>query len=511
MTALEPDKVIAVIGAGAMGAGIAQVASSAGHRVYLYDLAEGIPQKAIDDIRVAQQKRVERGRISEADARAMLDRLTATNNLSDVADAALVIEAIVEKLDVKRSVFQQLEDICGDQTILATNTSSLSVTALGAKLRKPHRLVGMHFFNPAPVMPLVEVISGLATDSGIAQVVFETAKRWGKKPVHARSTPGFIVNRVARPFYAEALRVFEEGGASIPVIDAVMKNAGGFRMGPFEVMDLIGQDINFAVTTSVYGAYFHDSRFLPSLVQQEYVDGGLLGRKSGRGFYDYSKDSAPVPDLPLEKPQPFPKDVIRVEGNLNVATPLVSAMQGAGLKVELACDGAGVIRFGDTTLAMTDGRPATQRCVQDSISNLVLFDLAQDFHSGPLAVLAAADQCQPESLRAAVGLFQALGKEVIVVDDIAGLIVMRTVCMIANEAADAVLQRVCDAQGCDTAMMNGANYSIGPLAWADKIGIRSVVGVLDELYQLYGLDRYRVSPLLRRNMYAGKYFLSPDL
>lgn len=500
MVALNKDQLVAVIGAGVMGAGIAQVASSAGHRVCLFDQKEGAAQKAIETIRLAQEARVAKGRINENEAQALVKRIKAIDSISAMADADLVIEAIMERLDVKQSLFQELEAICGEEAILATNTSSLSITAIAAPLSNPARVVGMHFFNPAPAMKLVEVISGLSTDQGVAETVFLTAKQWGKKPVHARSTPGFIVNRVARPFYAEALRVYEEGGADFPLIDMIMKRAAGFRMGPFEVMDLIGQDINFAVTSSVFNAYFQDSRFLPSLVQKEYVDGGLLGRKTGKGFYEYGEEKT-HPPIPIAEPQLPPTGTITVAGDLGIAEPLVSSIEEAGFRTERK-EGLGVIEVGDVSLTLTDGRLATQRAIDEKRPNLVLFDLALDFASYDLAVLAPADQCSSAAMKIAVGLFQALGKDVVTVDDIPGMVAMRTVCMLANEGADAVMQRVCDPAGCDTAMRFGANYPQGPLVWADQIGLDQVVTILDSLYQLYGLDRYRTSPLMRRKMLA---------
>ena len=296
MSALPTSNTVAVIGAGTMGAGIAQVAAAAGHPVLLYDAFEGAAEKGLARIGQGLAKLVDRGKMTAADRDSLLARIVPVGGLADLAPAALVIEVIVENLEVKRQVFAELEDICGENAILATNTSSISVTAIGAALKRPERLVGMHFFNPAPVMKLVEIVSGLATAPEIAEVVHATATAWGKQAVHARSTPGFIVNRVARPFYAEGLRVVEEGAADVATVDAVIKESGGFRMGPFELMDLIGHDVNYAVTQSVFEAYYQDQRFLPSLLQQELVQAGRLGRKSGRGFYDYAEG--------VEKPAP---------------------------------------------------------------------------------------------------------------------------------------------------------------------------------------------------------------
>ena len=264
--ALAPSAVVGVIGAGAMGAGIAQVAAAAGHAVRLYDLSEAACDKALAGIRANFARLAEKGRLDPAQAEAAANRVSAVRSLADLASAALIVEAAAERLDVKREIFATLERHVDDACLLATNTSSISITSIAAGLRVPQRVAGLHFFNPAPLMALVEVVSGLATAPAVAQALYDTAAAWGKRPVMARSTPGFIVNRVARPYYAEALRVLNEQGGTPASIDAVMREAGGFRMGPFELMDLIGHDVNFAVTESVFRAYFNDPRFTPSLI-----------------------------------------------------------------------------------------------------------------------------------------------------------------------------------------------------------------------------------------------------
>jgi 3-hydroxybutyryl-CoA dehydrogenase len=262
-TPLPSQTIIAVVGAGAMGAGIAQVAAVAGHPVRLLDNRPDVAARAVAGIRAQLMKLAEKGRLTAADAAAAGMRLIPAHEIANLAGAGLVVEAIVEDLAEKQALLADLEGIVGRDCILGTNTSSISVTAIGAALRHPERLAGLHFFNPAPLMALVEVVSGLATDPAVAETLFATAAAWGKTPVHAKSTPGFIVNRIARPYYAEALRLVQEGAADCATIDAVMRETGGFRMGPFELMDLIGLDVNFAVTRSVWRAFFHDPRFLP--------------------------------------------------------------------------------------------------------------------------------------------------------------------------------------------------------------------------------------------------------
>lgn len=502
-TPLSPNAVVAVVGTGAMGAGIAQVAAAAGHTVRLLDAREGAAARAIDGIRAQFGKLADKGRMDAAAAQAASARLIATADLSELADAALVVEAIVESLDAKQKLFSTLENIVGDDCILGTNTSSISVTAIGAALRRPERLAGLHFFNPAPLMALVEVVSGLATDRAVADTLFATAKAWGKVPVHAKSTPGFIVNRVARPYYAEALRLAQEGAADYATIDAVMREAGGFRMGPFQLMDMIGHDVNFAVTKSVWSAFYHDPRFLPSLIQQELVDGGFFGKKSGRGFYDY-REGATVAQPATEAPQPLPAS-LAVCGESAAAEALAQRLSAAGIAFTTAASPDGRIAVaGDAVLYVTDGRSATRRASDLGVANLVLVDLALDYTQAGRIAIAAAAQCTTGAVEAATALLQAAGLQVSRFADVPGLAVMRTVAMLANEAADAVNQGVCSAAAADAAMKLGVNYPQGPLAWADALGVATVRTVLAHLGEAYGEDRYRISPLLQQAHYSGR-------
>jgi len=373
-------------------------------------------------------------------------------------------------------------------------------------------VVGMHFFNPAPVLPLVEVVCGLATAPAVADAVHATAAAWGKVPVRAGSTPGFIVNRCARPFYGEALRLLGERAAEPATIDAVMREAGGFRMGPFELMDLIGLDVNYAVTQSVWEAFFHDPRYTPSAWQRELVAAGFLGRKSGRGFYSYAA-GAEKPAPQTEGSGPRPARVV-VHGDAGSAVPLVARIAGAGIAVEraavdarfgacaLCVSGAG----GDAWLVPADGRTATARAAQAGVRDLVAFDLALDFATATRLAVARADDCGDAAAALAAGALQAAGLAVSRIDDCPGLVVLRTVAMLANEAADALVQGVADAAAVDLAMEKGVNYPRGPLAWADALGPAAVGDVLAQLFAHYGDARYRVSPLLARHALTGRRF-----
>jgi 3-hydroxybutyryl-CoA dehydrogenase len=503
MQALTKGSIVAVIGSGAMGAGIAQVAASAGHEVLLFDTRLDAADKAIAAIGATYAKLVEKGRMSALEADGARARLRRVATLQEANQAALVVEAIVENLDAKRALFTELEGIVSDDCILATNTSSISVTAIAAPLRRPERLVGMHFFNPVPLMALVEVISGIATDSQVAGTVYALAEAWGKSPVHARSTPGFIVNRVARPYYAEALRLLLEQAADPATLDAVMRDCGGFRMGPFELMDLIGHDVNFSVTNSVYNAYFGDPRFTPSILQQELVNAGFLGRKTGRGFYRYG-DGVEKPAVQAEAPQARPQSVSLIGGEASTLEPLAARLTSAGftLSRQEAFEGTPGFMCAGAAVYLSDGRSATERAAATWHPNTVVYDLQLDAAKANRIALARADQCSIEAYHAVVGMFQAAGFEVTRLDDVPGMLVMRTVAMLANEAADAVNQGVCSASAVDIAMQKGVNYPRGPLAWADSVGLQQVVTVLANLAATYGEDRYRVSPLLRRKLAA---------
>ncbi|MFD7321234.1 3-hydroxyacyl-CoA dehydrogenase [Streptomyces sp. NPDC059875] len=497
---IDRSRTVAVVGTGTMGQGIAQVALVAGHPVRLYDSAPGRAEEAVTALAARLDRLVEKGRMDRAERDGAVARLHAAADLADLADAALVVEAIVEHLPVKQQLFAELEKIVGDDTLLATNTSSLSVTAIAGGLRLPGRFVGLHFFNPAPLLPLVEVVSGFATDASAATRAYETAKSWGKTPVRCADTPGFIVNRIARPFYAEALRAYEEGAADPATIDAALRECGGFRMGPFELTDLIGQDVNEAVTRSVWDSFFQDPKFTPSLAQRRLVESARLGRKSGHGWFPYGEGAA-APE-PHTAPPARPPARVTVQGDLYQARGLVARIEESAVGVDLGDDAVpgypGWIELpSGTRLFLADGTSA-----DDAEMPVIHFDLALDFSTCERIVLAPAATVDDRSLQEAIGLFQAAGANVSVIRDVPGMIVARTVAMLADFAFDAAARAVAEADDIDTAMRLGVNYPRGPLAWGEELGAGWVLETLSNLHEEYPTGRYAPSQALRRRVAA---------
>lgn len=496
MTALDLSSPVAVVGTGTMGQGIAQVALVAGHRVRLYDAAAGRARTAAAAIGARLDRLVEKNRLTAADRDAARERLLPAESLSDLADCSLVVEAVLEQLDAKQALFRELEDILGEDCLLATNTSSLSVTAIGGALRNPGRFVGLHFFNPAPLLPLVEVVSGFATDVSSATRAYEMARAWGKTPVACADTPGFIVNRIARPFYAEAFAVYEAQGADPATIDAVLRESGGFRMGAFELTDLIGQDVNESVTRSVWRSFFQDVRFTPSLAQQRLVESGRLGRKSGQGWYDHG-DDADLPEPHTAEPAQQPAYVV-VEGDLGPASELPALIREAGIAVreEDEDHGTRLVLPSGGQLALADGQTSVE------FRDVVYFDLALDYRRATRIALSASQDTSPGTLAEAIGLFQALGKDVSVIGDVPGMIVARTVARIIDLAHDAVAKGVATEEDVDTAMRLGVNYPLGPFEWSRRLGRNWAYALLDDLHLRDPSGRYAPSLALYRHAYA---------
>lgn len=288
---------VGIIGSGTMGIGIAQVAATSGCEVFLYDANFQQTEKSLKNLKISLDKLAEKGKISVEKSLEIFSQIKPCLDLENLKDCDLVIEAIIENKEIKQKVFAELETYVSENCVLASNTSSISITSLQSELKNPERFIGIHFFNPAPILPLVEVIPGLLTKENLAQEILNLIKSWKKEPIIAKDVPGFIVNRIARPFYGEALRIVEENIATPEQVDDAMKTLGNFKMGPFELMDLIGIDVNFSVTKTVYQDYFFDSKYKPSLLQQRMAEAKLLGRKTGKGFYDYAESSTkPAPE-----------------------------------------------------------------------------------------------------------------------------------------------------------------------------------------------------------------------
>lgn len=468
MTAIDTNKVIGVVGAGTMGAEIAQLAAAAGHPVLLFDAFDGAADKGRARIGARLEKLVSRGKMTSDKVASLTSRIKVAKCLSEMRNAAIVVEAIVENHDIKRTLFADLGGVLAPDAIIGTNTSSISITSMARDLKHPDRVVGMHFFNPAPVMKLVEVISGVATSKAAAETVFATAENWGKIAVHAKSTPGFIVNRGTRAYYAEALRLCEEQVANPATLDALLTQGAGFRIGPFTLMDLIGNDVNYTVCKSVFDAYYQEPRFRPSIVQLELVNVGRFGRKSGRGFYDYSDDA--------EKPEPdgeiCSNDAVLIDGF------------APGIATEV--DGVAIVS--------TDGRRAAQ-VARDLGKPAIVFDHIE------LGAKRIGFAVTPDVPAAVVDRFLgSLRAQDIVATRLAdwpGLVVMRTIAMLANEGFEAVLQGVSNDAGVDAALRYGVNYPKGPIGWAREIGLNRLLATLDNICAVTGDPRYRASMAIR--------------
>jgi 3-hydroxybutyryl-CoA dehydrogenase len=464
----------------------------------LFDAQPNAATTAKAKLATVFEKLVARGKFSEQEAAQTLSMIEPIESLDGVENVGLVVEAIIEDIEIKRSLLQQLESIVSEDCILATNTSSISVTAIAKGLQHPERLVGMHFFNPVALMKLVEVVAGLQTSPAIADSIFKLAESWGKVAVNARSTPGFIVNRIARPFYAETLALLQEQAATPAVLDSCLR-AAGFRMGPCELMDLIGLDTNLSVTRSIYAANYYDKRFAPSLVQQELVDGGLLGRKSGRGFYDYSK---PAEALTTEfaAPAALPStDNLSVHGEGPVADRFARALKEQACEFERIdnSDWCG-LQVATAQLRLTDGRPASQLG-----ADIAVFDLPLTDDTDSALAWSHSANASEQWIEAAAQWLTVFGFQPQRVNDAPALVVARTIAMLINEAADAVQQGVCTEVDADAAMKLGVNYPAGPFEWLANWDAKAVIELLDNMDSYYRGERYRVSPWLRQQRWRG--------
>jgi 3-hydroxybutyryl-CoA dehydrogenase len=460
---------LAVVGAGTMGAGIAESAALAGLSVVVVDIEDTALERGRETIEKDLERRVKKGRLSENQRNEMLGRISTVTSLEACADAALVVEAVVEDLEIKQGVFSDLDRLARNDAVLATNTSALSVARIASATDRPERVVGMHFFNPVPAMRLVEVVSGPFTDPSAVRKVSETAERLGKTAIEVSDTPGFVVNRVARPFYLEALRLVEAGGDPAQ-IDAAIRGAG-FRMGPLELADLIGLDINLAVSESLYERSYHQPRFRPSSLQRSMVEAGLLGRKTKQGFYEYGgpKDTA----AEEESAPSAVSGSLTVVGDRELARALGIESNGEGIEILALEDGS--------MLAGSAAEVGVRRMTPDAPVVELVGDTNQETRD------------QIESTVRSVGLEPAW------TPDLPGGAALRTVAALVNEAFFALEEGVASASDIDRAMQLGANYPKGPLAWADELGHERILRVLNSLQSLYG-DSYLAAPLLRRRI-----------
>jgi 3-hydroxybutyryl-CoA dehydrogenase len=450
--------VIGVVGAGTMGSGIAQLACKAGARTLLHDPVPEALERGAQGVLKGLQKEADKGKLTPEQAREAGERLEPVGALEQMSSCELVIEAAPERLDVKHELYARLSEIVSDDCVLASNTSSLPITAVAAGATHPERVVGMHFFNPAPLMRLLEVIAGVLSDERSLAIAQATGVAMGKDVIRAADVPGFIVNRCNRPFGLEALRLLQERIADIETIDRIVRLGGGFRMGPFELSDLVGVDTGFDVSKSFYELSFGEPRWRPSPIQARQVAAGLHGRKTGRGYYDYSGEG---PHRPADPNPPAGGSDAIVSGDGPLADALRALTQGNG-GPEILVDGLG---------GAVDGEP--------------FYALV------PLALVEVTGEAGERA-------FQGLGLHTARVQPAPGGVLPRIVCQLVNECAFALGEGVGSAQDIDTGMVLGLNHPRGPLAWGEQLGYKRVLAQLDALCEEYREERYRPAPALRR-------------
>lgn len=486
---------IAIVGTGAMGRGIAQIAAQAGSIVHLLDAQEGAAQKAASAIVAQWDKLVEKGRLDPAQRDVYATQLCPVEGLSALKGCELVVEAIVEKLDVKRQLFQDLEDIVSPEAVLATNTSSLSVTAIGAGLRHPGRFAGFHFFNPVPLMKVVEVVAGFKTEAAVCDRLREYARQMGHSAVLAQDTPGFIVNHAGRGYGTEALRIVGEGVADFATIDRILKDQAGFKLGPFELMDLTALDVSHPVMESIYRQYYDEPRFRPSVITAQRLAAGALGRKTGEGFYRYTDGAAAVPDEPQTPavdtlpPVWVPPRATRRAELLRLVHTLGAQLETGAAPSSQALIVVAPLGFDITTVAAVERLDATRT---------VGIDMLVDDAATKRRVLATNPATRRDMRDAAHALFARDGKAVSVIRDSGGFVTQRVLATIVNIATDICQQRICTPADLETAVTLGLGYPRGPLAMGDLYGPTNMLEVLFNMQTVYGDPRYRPSPWLRR-------------
>ena len=488
-------QITGIVGTGAMGRGIAQIAAQAGSRVLLFDAVPGSAAAAQASICAQWDKLRDKGRIEAAHTEALKSRLSCADALNALSHCDLVIEAIVERLDAKVGLFADLEKLVSPDAVLATNTSSLSVTAIAAKLAHPARFAGFHFFNPVPLMKVVEVIAGLKSSPAACERLSKFARQMGHTPVHAQDTPGFIVNHAGRGYGTEALRIVGEGVADFVTIDRILRDQIGFKLGPFELMDLTALDVSHPVMESIYHQYFEEPRYRPSVITAQRLAGGMVGKKVGAGFYSYADG---VPALPPEPPVPEVSEMspVWVSGRAARRTDLLLLLKKLGATLEtgaLPSERALILvaplGFDVTTVAVVDRLDPTRT---------VGIDLLASDASTKRRVLATNPATRLDMRLAAHALMARDGKPVSVIRDSAGFVSQRVVATIVNIAADICQQGICSPTDLETAVQLGLGYPLGPLAMGNLYGPSSILEVLFNMQTVYGDPRYRPSPWLRR-------------
>jgi 3-hydroxybutyryl-CoA dehydrogenase len=502
----RPPASIGIVGAGLMGRGIAQIAAQAGFDVRLFDAKPGAAEDAAAAIRMTLSQLVAKGKITAAAEQTAGACIRVLDDPGSLAGVTLAIEAIVERLDAKKALFASLEPIVGDGCILATNTSSLSVTAIAAACTHPERVAGLHFFSPVPLMKVVEVIDGLLTAPSVIERLLAFVDALGHTPVRAHDTPGFIVNHAGRGFGTEALRILGEGIADPATIDRILR-AAGFRMGPFELLDLTGLDVSHPAMESIYHQYYEEPRFRPSPVTARLLAAGLLGRKSGRGFYDYGP-GATAAIQPAALPTAAPPSVGVWVSAADAASrvPVVTLLRTLGAAID-----DGTRPAADSLcVVLPFGRDATTTALDEELDPARTVALDTMLDTGKLRTLMTTPVTKPELRKAARTLFAADGVAVEVIRDSPGFVSQRVLAHIVNIACDMAQQRVATPADIDLAVRIGLGYPQGPLAWGDTLGPRRLLGILSELASFYGDPRYRPSPWLARRARLGVSLLTPD-
>jgi len=478
-----------------MGRGIAQIAAQAGSTIKLVDAQPGAASKAQETLHIQWSRLVEKGRISAELAESYKNKVQIANSLADLSDCNLVIEAIVERLDAKRQLFAELESIVPEQTVLATNTSSLSVTEIAAGLKHPERFAGYHFFNPVPLMKVVEVIAGLKTNADTCNSLGLYAAQMGHTPVQAQDTPGFIVNHAGRGYGTEALRIISEGITDFATVDRILRDQVGFKLGPFELMDLTALDVSHPVMESIYHQYYQEDRYRPSVITAQRLAGGLLGRKTGEGFYRYESGIAQVP---AEAPVPSVAEMPPVWVSPRAArrSELLQMLKILGATVETGPSPS----MQALTLVAPLGFDITTVAVVERLdpARTIGIDMLIDDAATRRRVLATNPATRSDMQNAAHALFSRDGKAVSVIRDSGGFVTQRVIATIVNIASDICQQGICSPKDLETAVTLGLGYPSGPLAMGNRFGPTNILEVLFNMQTVYGDQRYRPSPWLRR-------------